>query len=539
VSKQKVLEFQDFCEKVLGLNLTPGQKVLAKVAFGNYDPVDLVGEEKELALTLFGGVERVAPTTKRFVLMRLGRGSGKTTMIAAYAVYRMVTADISLAGPGSVPHFIVIAPDKPTARISVGMAREMIKAQPALERLVVNDTELYIQLRRPDGKLVRMEAFAAAGKGNNVRSRDIMDFLFEEAEFLTSNAEGERNFAVDDQEIFRALKPRLMPGGKGILISTPWPTETLMGMMFELNWSKPTTALAIKAPTILIRNEPHIKAIVEEELEKDPENARRELFCELDGFGGGAWFDGYAVQSSFEPILVYPGRPNPLYPIAVGCDLGFTRDSSAIAVVDFDGVYYRTLFLDEIRPTAGEALKPSKVIKRFAEVTKRYSASGVIADVHYREALKEQLEEHNLVVFPAPEGAKGKADVFTRTRAVLHEGLVKLPECPDARRLASQCKMVSSKPMAGGQIAIKVPRKLGNGHGDLVSAWTLAVHNLAYQVMGSEQNQYEIGSPEWNNEFNRRIQAGMEKQQDDYLRKIEAEGRKRIDKAAYRRMFGR
>jgi hypothetical protein len=101
--------------------------------------------------------------------------------------------------------------------------------------------------------------------------REPMAFLMDEAEFMTSNSDGTRDYAVSDKDIFNALTPRLMRGGKGMLISTPWPTETLMGTMFEENWAKCKTAVAIKAPTPLVRgNDPHIAEMVQLEMTRDP-----------------------------------------------------------------------------------------------------------------------------------------------------------------------------------------------------------------------------------------------------------------------------
>ena len=65
--KRSVLEFWEFCIKVLGLDLTPGQRVVAKVAFGNYQPKDLPEEERELALQMFGGLEEVDQAARRYL----------------------------------------------------------------------------------------------------------------------------------------------------------------------------------------------------------------------------------------------------------------------------------------------------------------------------------------------------------------------------------------------------------------------------------------------------------------------------------------
>lgn len=534
-----VLTFHEFCRLVLKLNLTPGQLVIAKVAFGDLNPEDLEGEERELAMTMFGGLDKVPPEVKRYVCLRLGRGSGKTTICAAYVVYQAVTADLSRCGPGDVPYVVTIAPDKPTAQLAIRMAREMIRGQPALERLVTADDTTSISLRRPDGRLVKLEAFAATRGGSAVRGRTIIAFIMDEAEFFTSNGDGTKDYSVDDGDIFRALKPRLLPNGRGMLVSTPWPVETLMGRMFDDNWGNPTTALAIKASTLLARgNDPDIRAMIDDEMAKDPENARRELFCELEGLGSGEFFDPNALQLSVDKVYGFPQSFNPLWPVAIGTDLGFTRDSSAIVVAQFDGKYYRTVFIDELKPKAGKPLKPSEVIRKFATIAKAYGARGVVADSYYREAVKEGLSEHGLVIYDAPAGTKGKADVFQRTRSVLHEGLIKIPDGAIGKRLIAQAKMVSSKPAPGGTTTIKVARKLGLGHADIISAWTLAIHKLAYARLSQDRPQYEPGTPEWKAEFDRRIMTREEKLWNDYVKKLEKEGSKGMSKRAKRLRFG-
>jgi hypothetical protein len=525
--KPRAVEFHTFCESVIGLKLTLGQRVIAKVCFGDHDPIDLEGEERRLALEMFGGVEKVSVEAKRYVFLRLGRGSGKTTMCSAYGVYKAVTADISMCGPGSVPSVIIIAPDKPTAKMSVRMAREMIRGQPALDRLIVNDTDDTIQLRRPqDGRMVRIEAFAATRGGSAVRGRDIICFLMDEAEFFTSNAEGGRDYTVNDEDIFKAMKPRLLPHGKGMLISTPWPVETLMGRLFEENWGKPRTGVSVKAPTVLVRgDDPRIAELVKDELERDPENAKRELFCELDGVTGGEFFDANALHSSLDNVYDYPAAYRESWPVAVGCDFGFTRDSSAIVVVQYDGNHYRVCYAEELKPQPGRPLKPSEVVLKFSEIAKRYGAPYVISDGYYREAIKEALLEYNLGFVDAPPNAAGKAEVFQRTRACLHEGRIKIPESPSCRRLMQQAKLVTSKPAPGGTVTIRTPRKVGLGHGDLVSAWTLAVHHLAYRNVEQKRVVLEFGTPEWHAEFMRKAKEADEKRMREALKATEREVR--------------
>lgn len=532
------MEFWEFCPKVLNLHLTTGQNVVAKVAFGDYDPADLEGEERELALQMFGGVERVPNGCRKYILLRLGRGSGKTTLCSAYAVYCALTHDLRRCGPGDVAYVVTVAPDKETAKLSVRMCREMIRGVPAINRLVANDTDTMIQLQRPDGRMVRIESFAATRGGSSMRGRTIIAFIFDEAEFFTSNSDGARDYSVNDEDIFRALKPRLLPTGKGMLISTPWPVETLMGRMFDENWGKPKSAISVKAPTLLVRgDDPDVRAMVDDELAKDPDNARRELFCELDHIGGGEFFDVNALSSSMDSVYEFPQPFNPRWPVAVGCDLGFTNDSSSIVVVQYDGTYYRTVYMDEKRPKPGQPLKPSEVLSDFASVAKRYGASGIVSDGYYKEALREALDSAKLYVINAPEGTTGKAKSYQRVRSCLHDGRVKLPDVKIGRRLREQAKLVTSKPAPGGTVTIRVPRKVGMGHGDLVSAWVLAVNHLAYDEVRRERPVYEPGSPEWLAESTRRILTAEDRRQREYIKNIEKEVRSTMGKRRTYELF--
>ena len=72
------------------------------------------------------------------------------------------------------------------------------------------------------------------------------------------------------------------------------------------------------------------------------------------------------------------------------------------------------------------------------------------------------------------------------------------------------------------------------GHGDIVSAWVLAVHRLAYARVNKEVIMYEPGTQGWLDESTRRLREGFERQQAKYLKDIETEGRKRLDKRTMR-----
>ena len=533
----RLLEFWEFCETVLRLELTPGQRVVAKVAFGEHDPADLDGDERELALRLFGGLERVPDGARRFICMRLGRGSGKTTMCSAYSIYTAICQPVKV-GPGDTPVVVTVAPDKPTAQLAISMCREMVRLQPALNRLVVSERDTHIVLRRPDGLQVKIEAFAAAARGSSFRGRTILGFLMDEAEFFTSSLEEGRNYAVNDVELFRAMKPRLVRGGKGMLVSTPWPAETLMGKMFEENWGNPKTCVAVKAPTMLVRgSDPDVAANIADEFQRDPENARREYDCELDAVAGAGYFDWISLAATVTDELAMPGVRNRLYPAVAACDLGFKNDSSTLAVVQFTGSKYELLYLCEDIPRPGRPLVPSVIIKKYADIAKQYGCRTMVSDGHYRETVREHLLAAGIALIDAPEGIRGKEATYSRVKAVLNEGKVSFPKDRITEKLIGQAKLVIGKASPGGSVTIKVPRRSGMGHGDLVSCVVLAIHALARRSPTKETPSYEPGTEAWREEFDRRVAKYESERNAKALKASEKEVRSRMDERRRRQLF--
>lgn len=518
----KVIPFHEFCRTVIGLKLSPGQSVVAKCIFGGMQPAELLNEkERDMARTMFGNVDVIPDSARRIVVLRLGRGSGKTTLSAAFSIYNILTCDVSECGPGDTPTAMVIAPDKPTAQLTIRMAREMMRLNKSLEALVEGSEDTKISIRRPDGKLVAIEAFAASRGGASVRGRSITSFILDEAEFFRSD---ESN-AVNDRAVYGALIPRLMSKGKGIFLSTPWPVETLMGQLFEQNYGRPLTATAAIATTIQMR--PEKRALVEAEFLRDRDNAEREFNCQVEYLTDGGFFDAAALSGSLDAVSSYPFPRNPLWPCAVGVDFAFKQDSSTLVVVQFDGKYYRVCRMVELRPKKGQPLKPSEVVKEFAEIAKIYGVSAVISDGHYREAIREHLNHYGLSIFDAPEGAKGKHDVYSRTKGVLHEGLCRIPDNKEGKRLLDQAKTVVAKPAAGGTLSIRTPRRNGMAHGDLVSAWTLAVHFLAYgEAVQAKPKAPPKDSPEWHTDQEAKRLRFLEEQERKYLKEAERAARK-------------
>lgn len=511
------MPFHVFCLKVLGLKLSPAQEAVVRVAFDNEDPVDLPEPIRDLAIDLFGGVDRFPAKARDYVTLTLGRGSGKTTLSAAWALHTALFADVSRVKYGHVGVVPLMSFDRDMAAVGLAAVRGFIEAA-KLEGLLVRDRGDEIRIRRPDGSVVGIKVFTPNKGGKSIRGRHILSYLIDEAQFLNPSEDG--RYLINDADIIQALNARLEPGGKGIFISTPWPTPTptVMRELHDNNYGSPSIAVSALGTTLQMRgDDPHVVAIVEREFERDPEAAKRELDCDDSSFSTGSFFDPVHILSCVDAEFPLPRMP--LWPAAVGVDLAFTSDSTAIVVVQFDGDRYRTSYIEELVPTRTNPLKPSAVFKRISEVCDLYKVKFVIADGHYREALHEHLDAFKVSIVNAPEGVLGKEDAYKRAKAVLHEHRCSIPRM---ERFALQLKSIVARPTAGGHLSIKAPRRKGAGHGDIVSAWVNALHYLTYTHVsegeGLKLKQGDVGYEAW-----------IQKRQEEAERVAEAEHLKRME----------
>ncbi len=474
--------FLSFC-RGLQVVLTEGQTAFARVAYDG-EPI-----ESETSARIFGGRFPVPSGCRDVVVAVCGARAGKSyVLIALRLLHGLFVRDLHSLAPGQKAISLVVAPDMRLVKEVIGYARGALQSHPRLAELIEGDTEHSLTVRRPiDGRLVSLEALPATRGGGAVRGRSLIDAALDETAFF-----GNEDYAVSDVNLFKAIGPRVLKGGQIIVASTPWGEDGLLYSMFKENYGHPITALAAHAPTLMMHDTPEKRGYVERERLRDPDNARREFDAQFMTSGTGQFFDSNAIKGAVQDYG--DTYRNPRYRYACGIDLGFKSDSSALVVVEFDSNHYRVVRVEELKPGPDRPLQPSEVVATFAGIAKEFGLAHVISDGHYREAIAEHLQTHSLSLIDAPQGQTGKVESYARARAVLHEGRCILPDHP---RLLSQLRAVVSKPTPGGGLSISSPRKPGGGHGDLVSAWVLAVHHLATaRVDLAKDVPPPFGSPE-------------------------------------------
>lgn len=472
--------FVAFCEE-LKVQLYPAQRVAVMVAYDGVEPEDLSPEDRETARLMFGDLDRVAPSARDVVVGVCGARAGKTYVLESLRLLHLaLTVDLSPLAPGEVASAPIIAPDKDLATQALNYIKGAIASHPVMAAMVPRALDLAagpdpVRIVR-DGQIVEIVCRAASARGRTGRARSLVGAVLDEAAFFM-----DATYKVNDEEIFKAVRPRVLPGGQTLVHSTPWAQKGLLWALFAANHPNPAVAgiatpalmrgdaLALHAPTLLLRPDEAIRKVVEAEERRDPENSLREYgACFMDQ-GASSFFDAACLAASIDfdaPMLVLPTGGEE---VASGCDLGFAANSTTLAVTHHrDGNIVLAEVL-ELRPAPDAPLKPREVFTAIAERLKAHGARTLMADGHYREAIVEACAEARVGFLDAP---RDPAEAFVRARTLMRDGKVKLP---NHERLIRQLREVVARKLMGGRVQAVLPKWRDGSHGDLVSAFVLAV----------------------------------------------------------------
>ena len=475
---------------MLGVVLTPVQRVLAVVAFDGAEPSWLEGEDREVARRLFGDVETIPGHCRHMVVALCGARSGKSYLSALRLLHLALTVDLSVLAPGERASALIVAPRLSLAMQTFSFVLGAAQSCREIAGFVSNVRDKSFILRRENGREVRVECLAASRGGDAIRARNYVGAVLDEFAFFRDS-----NWVVNDGEILRAVSPRIMKTGGGQLLipSTAWAKIGLMYELFTENWGHPVQAITCRAPTEFIN--PAKSADVAKERAVNPINALNEFDTEFLDSTTQAFFSHdtieSAVDSSLSPLsLMVPDprdnrgirkMPPRGCEVLIGIDVGFKKDCSAIVVVYklVDGQHV-VAEVEEQRPQLGRPLVPSEVAARFAEVTQRHRCDWVMGDPVYSETMVEELARHGVRFVQAPMGRDNKTSQHMHIKMLLQSGMLKMPK---HGRLLEQLKSLVAKPVSGGGLSFQSPRAATGGHGDILSALVLACSSSVGETM--------------------------------------------------------
>lgn len=155
-----------------------------------------------------------------------------------------------------------------------------------------------------------------------------------------------------------------------------------------------------------------------------------------------------------------------------GADLAFRSDFASLVIVSKDEEdRYDVAAFEERRPEKGKPLVPSKVCRSFAEVLSSFGLKSVGVDGHYVESARELFAETGIMIDDEPGKPSAKVPGYLALRELVNEARIRIAH----PHLLNQLKTIKKRPLPGGGLEIKAPRKKRSGHGDGVSALVLAV----------------------------------------------------------------
>ena len=422
---------------------------------------------------VWGFEGRVERQQRRIVALRLGRRSGKTTIAAAFALWRAMTADLKECGGGAQIVIPIVAPAEPQTRLALDMAihlangstfRDCIRkaahtdshgGKLARERAAVTTRSMFL-VRPQDGREVEIRAVVASAGGKNLVGFHVPAMIIDECERMR----GESEAKVTDKEQIDAAIPALLSGGAIVMISTPKDIDSFMHAHVERNWGHPVDGLAAVGKTRDMRpDSAELLERIGDEMLRDPTIAMRDYECIPIG-REDAYFENLIVDArTVEQATSRKER------VTCAVDLAFVRDGCALVVLERHGDRLVQVREEFVQPTVHAPLQPSVIRDRFAGILLGHNGYHCAADVHEFASLCESFLPKGIQVTHAPT-AQQLVTAFAMTRDFLRDGKLDV-----LSHTARQLKSVRTN----GRGEPEVPRRPGEGHADLVSALVAAV----------------------------------------------------------------
>jgi len=382
----------------------------------------------------------------------VGRGGGKSRFCARLAVYFGCGRAYKRV-PGERIFVAIFAPDRKQAAVTFRYVLGLLRAVPALERMIVRALRESIELNNG----VTLEIITASKAAPRGRSYALA--IVEEAAFLPSDD------ATDpDKELMRALRPALarVPGSLLAVVSSPYARRGELWRTYRTHHGNDDSesVLVVQADTLTL-NPAFDKREIERAYADDPVSAAAEY--------GGMFRSDVASFVPHEVIesCTVPGRhelapvPGVSYSGFIDFAGGSGQDSATLAIAHAETRGgQRVAVLDlvrEVRPP----FSPEQVCADFAVDLKRYRLSRATADRYAADWPVEAIRKQGIDLKPA---GKPKSDLYRELLPMLNSGGVELLDIP---RLQAQLGGLERRVARGGRDSID---HAPGGHDDVVNA---------------------------------------------------------------------
>ncbi len=402
------------------------------------------------------------PTTQaKEVVLICGRRARKSAIVGLMASWSGLKDYSKHLAPGERPWIPILAKNMDDAQQIKRFAQSILAD---LDWLQADAKAEEIRLESGVDLVIRAAKITAG------RSRACpLAALDEVAFFKTDEA------ADPDKEIIKGIRPGManIPGSMLVLLSSPYARRGALYEAFRDHYGKDGDVLVWQADTLTMHDTPAIRAEVESEYRKDPENARAEY---------GAQFRTDVVAYMTEELLdactahgveerppiaaedIHAGRSQPTLYLGFVDVSGGRADSYTLAISHWDRSRAKAV-LDAIREWRAP-FHADAVTKDACELLKRYGIEYVTGDHFGGDWPAERFQAHGIgyMVSKSNKNAiyRDAIPAFTSHQV----------ELLDHQRLRHQYLTLDRHVSGAGQEMFTHPK---DGHDDVANAVTGAI----------------------------------------------------------------
>lgn len=461
---------------------TPLQRAICRVV-----DHELTGLSDEAMIKHFGTLK--IPESPQLLVLICGVRSGKSLISVAAAFHAALTADLSRLLPHERARVAIVAPTVANASTTFRLLTGAVQTSKALKAVVLGEpTADTITIRRSDGRFVDIVVVAAHRGAVTLRGTWLAGFILEEVAFFGADSTG---YVINAEELLRAAETRLVPGGRGMIISSPMGAEGLLFQMYQDHFAKPGKVVVVHAPTLAMNYVTVTPEIVDAIRRRDPDAAAREY--------DAIWADSEQVLIPTAHIdqcmRKVPGdvAPEPGLSYRAAMDPATRGNAWTLAIATLcerDNRLKQVIVLTrQWIGSKSDPLDPDQVIKEIKALIEPYGLNSVETDQWSADANKAIGRRYGLYLYDRALNSAENLEIYTSLAVKLADNEIELPKDDVVRDdLRGLRKMVRSS------VRIVLPRTADGRHCDYAPAIARAV---ATTVSGPKDLPPEPGTPEY------------------------------------------
>lgn len=435
------------------------------------------------------------------VVIIAGVRSGKSLLAGVASVARAMTAKMDHLKPHLIPKVRIVCPKSENAKETFRHILGAISESPGLRSCLEGEPKWSphpsLMIRRFDGRRVEISIAAADSGGLSMRSVNLAGFVLDEAAMFGEESTGA---AVSAEAILQAAETRLLPGGQGWIVSSPFGPTGLLYDLYNRHWGKPGETLVIKAPTQAMNPWFPKETIARVRLEK-PDVAAREFDAEwVDK--DTAFFEGLLVDAAVRADVEVAPQSGSRY--LASMDAAMRRNAWTVIVARDTRdkgekiAKIEIAFAHEWIGTTAQPLDPKDVFTDMKAKLAPYGINTVNCDAYAIDPLRSvaktvgiRLNEHT---FRGPQ----KTEVYRAVDSLLRQHRLELP--PIAA-VARDLKAIRRRATAGAVLP-HLPLTSDGRHCDYAPAvslavWLLGGYSFALEMEAAMNAFQENGADGW------------------------------------------